>query len=319
MVARVRAVLLGCVLAWTSTAAAQQGEETPQASSARLAFEHGLQLLRDQHWIEAEGEFRKSIAAMPRASARYDLAFVVFKEGRVRESIALLQQLLKTDAVEPDSRYRDAAAALLSDALSGIAVLHLTVAPASAELRIDGELVAIDGAERSVPVDPGDHHVDVTAPGFLPARIDIGVAARDEEYRTLVLHASSLPAPDRSHERVPAAALATAPARSWLARYGPWLTIGIGGALLASAVAVGAVAKHADAEFSQQCPTHHDCDPSLRSERDRIAGLGTASDVLFASGAVVVAGGIGWELLLDTSTHADSRRISVALAASGQF
>lgn len=316
MVAHVRAALLSWMLTWTSTAAAQQEAETPQASDARLAFEHGLQLLRDQHWVEAEAAFRESLAAMPRASAQYNLAFVVFRQGRLRESIALLQQLVNNDAA-PDPVYRNAAATLMSEALSGLAVLHLTVTPASAEVRADGEIVAVDGRERSVPLDPGDHDIEVTAPGFQATRIHVGLAARGEEHRVIVLQAASLPEPERNHE--PAATLASAPEHSWLARYGPWLTIGIGGALLASAVAVGAVAKHADNNFSEQCPTHHDCDPSLKPKRDRIAQLGTVSDVLLASGAVVVAGGIGWELVLRTSAHGESRRLGVGFAASGRF
>jgi tetratricopeptide (TPR) repeat protein len=307
------------MLACTSSAAAQQEAETPQASDARLAFEQGLELLRDQRWVEAEAAFRQSLAAMPRASAQYDLALVVFKQGRLRESIELLQQLVNSDAAKPDPVYRNAAATLLSEALSGLAVLHLTVTPATAEVRVDGEVVAVDGRDPSVPLDPGDHDIEVAAPGFQPARIHVAVAARGEERRTIVLQASSLPEPERNHQPAPAAALAAAPTHSWLARYGPWFTIGIGGALLASALAVGALAKHADADFSEQCPTHHDCDPSLKPKRDRIARLGTVSDVLLASGAVVVAGGIGWELLVDTSTHADSHRVAVSLAASGRF
>jgi hypothetical protein len=317
MVARVRAALLSCVLAWTSTAAAQQEAEAPQASDARFAFEHGLQLLRDQHWVEAEAAFRKSLATMSRASAQYNLAFVVFKQGRLRESIVLLQQLVNSDAA-PDPVYRNAAATLMSEALSGLAVLHLTVTPASAQVRADGEIVGVDGRERSVPLDPGEHDIEVTAPGFQAAHIHVGLAARGEERRTIVLQASSLPEPERNHEPAPAAALAPTPAHSWLARYGPWLTIGIGGALLVSAVTVGAVAKHADDEFSKQCPTHNDCDPSLKPKRDRVARLGTVSDVLLASGAVVVAGGLGWALLQPTA-EVGPHGVGLGLAASGAF
>jgi tetratricopeptide (TPR) repeat protein len=318
MVTRVRAALLCWLLAWTSSAAAQQEAEASEASAARLAFERGVELLRAQRWSEAEADFRASIAAVPRASAQYDLALVVFKQGRLRESVALLQQLLNDDASEADPRYRDAATALLSEAMSGLAMLHLTVAPATAEVRIDGELVALGGEERSVPIDPGRHRIEVSASGFAPQSLDMDVVPHAEETRTIALQSANLPGVDRGALAAPAAALSTAPQRSWLARTGPWLAIGLGGALLATSLAVGAMAQHADNEFSKHCPTHHDCDPDLKPQRDHVARLGTASDVLLVSGAVVAAGGLGWALLQPTA-EVGPHRVALGLGASGAF
>lgn len=323
MVAWIRAALLAYGLALANAGAAQPQPGQPEADptqevSARLAFDRGLGLLRDQRWDEAEVEFRASLAAMPRASAQYNLALVVFKQGRLRESIAMLQQLLNTSGgAAPDPRYREAATELLSEALAGLGVLHLSVLPATAEMRIDGELAAVGGAERSLPIDPGHHHVEVSASGFIATQFDFDAVPQVEEQRKVELRLASLSHASGMHE--PVAAAPAASPRASLGQYAPWLIAGIGGALLVSSLVIGAIAKNDDGEFSQQCPTHRGCDPSLKPKRDRIARLGMASDVLLVSGAIAGAGGLGWALIAGASTHAESRGVALRAVACARF
>ena len=330
MVTRAASAMLAFALAAAHVVAAQdrtageQAKSAPQPSEgtaehpARLSFEQGLKALHAQRWPEAEAAFRSSLAAMPRASARYDLALVVFMQGRLRESVDLLQPLLEASAGD-DERYREAAKDLLAHALAGLTILHVTVEPSRALLRIDDEPVALTGAERSIPIDPGRHRIEVLADGFVSQREEV-IAIRSVEQRVHIVLQALLPAAHSDAARVAVSVpRASAAPRSSLDRYGPWVALGSGGALLGASLATFLVAKHADDDFSRLCPTHRLCDPALEPKRDRIAHLGTVSDVLLATGAAFAASGLAWELWLRASAPSDSRRASFMLAARGRF
>jgi hypothetical protein len=280
--------------------------------TARLAFERGLRALREQRWPQAEVEFRRSFELVPRASTAYDLALVLFKQQHFRASAECLQQLLhrkRVDLTEHDAPYRGYAEALLDQVLKQLASMRLALEPSSAQLRIDGESTGLGGPTRVVPLDPGAHHVEVTASGFAAISFNIvsapGIELQREVKLTpaLALKLQSAPPADPS----PSSLLTTT---------GPWLTMGLGGALLIGAVVTGLVADHVDDGFNRSCPTHRACDPSLKSKRDEVVALGTASDILLASGAGLVAAGITWRLLIGTNSQHDRRGANVLIGAS---
>ena len=49
------------------------------------------------------------------------------------------------------------------------------------------------------------------------------------------------------------------------------------------------------------------CDPSLKPARDRIAALGVATDVLLGAGAVGVAAGITYRVMIGGGEGSDAR------------
>lgn len=79
--------------------------------------------------------------------------------------------------------------------------------------------------------------------------------------------------------------------RSPLARYGPWVTIGTGAAVVATGLYFGARASstHDDAVAS---PVQRDA-LALQESAERSA---TLANVLFVAGGVVLAGGISWKI-----------------------
>jgi hypothetical protein len=79
---------------------------------------------------------------------------------------------------------------------------------------------------------------------------------------------------------------------------GPWIAIGVGAAAIAGAVVTGVLAGKADDDFTKKCPTLEHCNPALRSSGDKVAHLATATNILVASGAAFIVGGITWRLLL---------------------
>lgn len=278
-----------------STAADSGDAESEAARSAKLAFQEGLEFLQNGQWMQAEAKFRASLERMPRASTRYDLAFVLFKQGKVRESLEVLDGLLREDRSPGDAKYRDYAEELKRHATRRLSSLHVHVSPPEAVLVVDGEATTMHGSDRSLTLDPGQHRADVSAIGFVPQHVDFVTTAGGAWQRnvSLVRTTSSAPFPDG----MPAPRDRASEPRG-VETLGPWLAIGIGGALLASGVVAGVLARNADDDFVAGCPSLHNCDPALRDTRARALSLGRAADVLLVSGAVITAGGVAWRLLL---------------------
>jgi hypothetical protein len=229
-----------------SNGADAQSLSATAESEARLAFEDGLRLLRAERWLEAEVRFRRSLALSPRPSTTYDLAFVLYKERRGRQSAEILQGLLELPSSGADTRYRDYARALLQRVL--------------------------------------------TAQPYAPIE------------RTVLLP------PPRLETR-----------RPFLRSVAPWLTVGLGGAMLAGAAVTGALAKRADGAFGAMCPTLQNCDQNLTPLRDSAVRLGRITDVLLVSGAVLVAGGTTWRILVPPTALSQAGAQGILVVASGAY
>jgi hypothetical protein len=309
-----RALLALALLLRASAASAQASEDAP----AKQYFEAGLEQLRAQQWSAAEAQFRSSLALVPRASTEYDLAFVLFKQGKLRESAEHLRRLLDPQQYADDARYAPAAKALLAEVVAQQPTLQLEIAPPHAQLRVDGELITGSGSPRTLALDPGVHRIELSANGFVARSLNISASAQTHDQREIAL------APETPARSAPAPALAAtptppAPVDSWSAAYGPWIVIGVGAALLVSAGITGIMAEHADANFTHQCPSHHDCDPQLKSLQNQVAALGLASDVLLAAGAAITVGGVALRLTIDPAGRDEQRGVALRTVATLRY
>lgn len=280
-------------------AAAPQGapaeaEGSADEREAKRTFEVGLQFLHEEQWDRAEEAFRRSLATVPRDSTKYDLAYVLFKRGHLRQSLSILKELVAHDASGGDPRYREYATTLMPHVVGRLATLHLRTSIPGAALVVDGEIVQGVGTERDVQLDPGHHVADVEAPGFASKHFAFSVAPGATVDRVAVFERTeSLPVTDGRQRSTEQAGNAPSSIHS----FGPWVTIGLGGALLAGGAIVGLLARRADDDFVAACPTLRDCSPDLRDAQGRAETLGHVSDALLISGAVVASGGIAWKLL----------------------
>jgi tetratricopeptide (TPR) repeat protein len=136
-----RAVALATAIACSVGRAGAQSEPSaivPSAEApapnvpnaeAKAEFEKGLAALRADRWQEAELHFRRSLELVPRPSTTYDLAYVLFRQGRPGESIALLEALERDRSPEADA-YREFAAKLLPQVRADLQTEQPRVAPA---------------------------------------------------------------------------------------------------------------------------------------------------------------------------------------------
>jgi hypothetical protein len=284
------------------------------AAEAKQAFEQGLQFLHEQRWGSAEDAFRRSLAIVPRDSTKYDLAYTLFKRDRIRQCLAILNALLDRDSADGDERYREYAKTLKPHVLERLATLRLRTFPAGATVTIDGETTSGAGPEGEISVDPGEHVVEVSAPGLPTGRFTFSAAPGGAVNRHIVL---AVPASPRTPAETAHADTASNPPSS-IHSMGPWLTMGAGGALLVASAITGVLASRSDTDFVSKCPSLRNCDPSLTATRDRALALGHASDALLISGAVFVAGGIAWKLLAPPPTPSRSAA-GLLLTLSGSY
>jgi hypothetical protein len=298
----------------------QAGAVIAQPAAAEAAKQHfaaGLEQLRAQQWSFAEAQFRSSLALVPRASTEYDLAFVLFKQGKLRESSERLQSLLRPDHYTDDARYIPAAQALLAEVVAQLSSLRLDIDPPNAQLRIDGETIAAAGSPRAIALDPGLHRVELSADGFEAQSLDISTEAHTQTEREIAL-ARATPAPSLPPSALVAPPAAPAPVDAW-SQAGPWIVIGLGAALLVGAGVTGIMAANDDATFKQRCPSRSACDPQLKALRGQVVGLGRASDVLLASGVALTVGGVALRLIVDASSRDEQRGVALRAVATLRY
>ncbi|HMJ12466.1 MAG TPA: hypothetical protein VK524_13670, partial [Polyangiaceae bacterium] len=277
------------------------------AEEARTAFAEGLRYLRTEQWAQAEAAFKRSLELVPRASTRYNLALVLFKQRRARESLSGIDELLASQLGPGDERYHEYARTLRSLVIAELAQVRVGLEPSNAVLEIDGERVPATGSPRQVWLEPGPHRVQVAASGYAQQSALLN-AARGEEQRwdfKLRLQQSA-PSGARKTARTPAPSANTRnehrqtaahSAASTFSRVAPWVTVGAGALLLAGGVVAGVRAKNADDDFVEACPTLRNCDPDLQETEQDAQRQARLSTVLFAAGGALVTGGIIWHVL----------------------
>jgi hypothetical protein len=81
------------------------------------------------------------------------------------------------------------------------------------------------------------------------------------------------------------------------------------------------LAKNADDEFVDACPTLKDCSASLKDKQDEATRLARISDVLLISGGALVTGGVVWRVLTSGApgTNRQTGAERFVLSASGRF
>lgn len=167
-------MLVGSLALAALLVVAPASAQSPTELEARALFEQGLAAAEAGAHADALTHFERSFTLVPRASTAFNVAVQQARLGRPRAALFALDAL---DALDPSPDDRREADALRSRLRASLATLVLRVAPASAELLVDGEPVAGDGSERTLALDPGAHRIELRAPGFVPHRRTLRVLA----------------------------------------------------------------------------------------------------------------------------------------------
>lgn len=294
-------------------ASAEEVSADSKAAARDLAIE-GIQLAQS-------GKCEEALPPLERAEKLYHAPTILtwigecqLQLGRLVEGTENLNRVAREQlAAGSPAAYATAqerARKLSAEATPRIAKLTIDLTPAHVEgltITIDGAPVstALVGAPR--PTDPGEHTIVVTAPGYrrIEQAVELSEGAKESVQLTLVIDPN---APKEPTKTPPAEAAPTATSSGSTQRTWGWITVGVGGALLAGGGVTGMMAIGAKNELS--------CANNLCSSQDDIDKLSEAntlaltSTILFGVGGAAVATGV--ILLLTGSDEAPQAQVGSA-------
>ena len=145
---------------------------------ARTRFNDGVRLANELQWTQAATAFEESYQLFPRPATLFNLGLAHRALGRSRRAIEELERFLTEGT--PNEADRAQVTEALTTMRSQLA--HITVVPSA-----DGARIVLDGepieGNSEIPLDPGNHVLEVTAPGFV--RNAQNVTLRQSETRRL--------------------------------------------------------------------------------------------------------------------------------------
>jgi hypothetical protein len=168
-------------------------EGAAASDEARALFEQGIAFSEEERWGEAVEYFRRSRQLVERPSTVFNMAVALLRLGRPTDALDALRDYLRIAGPEEEER-RAEARRMLELALSSTAELRLFVAPAGAEVRVDGARTAGDGPERVITLDPGTHTLHVSASGHTAHTSEVSLLTGERATRSIDLEPVVQPA-----------------------------------------------------------------------------------------------------------------------------
>ena len=148
-------------------------------AEARLHFQQGVALYKDQNFDAALAEFQGAYAISGEAVVLYDLGLTQKSLFRYGEAIETLERYLSETAArgQPVAKARRAEVEkIVAEMKSLLADVTLIVKPPEATVLVDGRAVTL-GIEGIVKLAAGSHAVEVSAPDFVGQKRALTVVA----------------------------------------------------------------------------------------------------------------------------------------------
>lgn len=288
-------------------------------AAAESLFQRGHELFEAKRYAEACPLFAESYRLDPVSGALLALASCHDAEGKLASAWSEYLEVAARAAREGRAD-RAAAAKERAAALEPrLARLALSAGPELGAtpgvlVRRDGVVVTA-GFGVAVPVDPGEHAVEVTAPGRAP--FSARVALREGETRLVAVpalaplpsepRAPRQPPPDGPKPEGPAEPSASSPLRTvgFVAALAGVATAGVGGYF-----GVRAISKNRESTDSGNCRGNV-CNAAGKVIREDALAAGNVSTALFVVGGVLAGGGL---VLVLTGGAPSSGKPSASLA-----
>jgi hypothetical protein len=280
-----------------------------ETAAARALAVDGLRLAQANNCSEAVPKLERAekLYHSPVVASRLGECYV--SVGRLVEGTEVLRKVLREpQPSEPAPalvKALERAQKVLDAAKPRIAGLTIKVAAVQdMSVKVDGTLVAGALIDTEIPIDPGEHAVEVTAPGFLRAASRLSVAEGEKKSVTLTMSrdpnaavvappttdrkpgTETARAPDSSLAQHPAppSAPPSAPARA-PNRTGAYVALGVGAAGVAAGSVLGLMTIKQHSDLKDQCPSGV-CGADKQSDLDSAKRLGNFSTIAFGVGGV---------------------------------
>lgn len=331
--------LVACLLLATSFASA--GDK----ALAETLFVEGRKLMAAGKHADACPKFEASNREDPSAGTLMNLAICYEKTGRTATAWATYKETVVRAGTEGRTQHEDAArdaAARLEPKLSKLTITVPASAPEGLVVERDATVLSASAFGVPVAVDPGEHSIKASAPGYEPWSTTIAVQANADSKTVTIPALTALPeatppptdtpAPASPPPSEPTPASATPPAGSTDATRDSssgsstlgWVLTGAGTAVLGTGFVFGYLASQqaSDAESDPNlCPDKR-CTPAGRSEIDGAESKALISTIGVGVGAVALGAGVYFLVSAGGSSakaspKASSARVSPFVAAGG--
>ena len=332
--AAVLVVVLGCASfgATTAAAAPSRGQSSDEIVAARKLFAEGLKDEEAKNYEVALEKYKRVQAVKDTAQVRYRIASSLEGLGKWRQAQQAYDGAAEMAAKEPkEGELARAARERSADLQRRMPQLTLTLSsktPPGAEIEIDHQKVSESALREPLPLDPGPHDVNATAPG-VPA-FHTAITMNEGARLSIVVPldpaappplpppgpgsgsdgttgegASPQPGLSGGSSPPPSSTPLRASARATVG----WIGVGTGAALVVASGVVLLMRHNDIATLKRECPTgvcRADQRTELTSTRNHAVTEGTVSAVLGIGGVLVAGAGAYLLLTIPRASSASS-------------
>ncbi|WP_437561087.1 PEGA domain-containing protein [Sorangium sp. So ce542] len=185
------------LLAAPAPAAAQSAADV---AVAREIFIEGSEFAKQGRWEEARERYERSLAIKRAPITLYSLGVAQQQTGQLVEALESFRAFLVEPSAPATKEYEKLARQAVQELERHVAGLDLRLSPdgvAGVVVKIDGVEVPAAALDRPRPVNPGNHVVTVSAPGYREARRSVAAAPGSRVVVMLTLERDA-PAPGAS-------------------------------------------------------------------------------------------------------------------------
>jgi hypothetical protein len=322
-------VAFAVAIACSGPALPRRAQAQDTEATATALFDDGRKLMTQHRYAEACPKLAQSERLAPSGGTLINLAECYEHTGQTASAWAAWKDAAaRANAAGKASAEKSALlrAAAVEPTLSKLTITVATDSDvAGLQVRRDGVPVGHSDLGAALPVDPGTHVVEASAPKKKAWSGKVEVAAKQTDARvtvSLIDEVEAAPPPPAASAQMSAPMQASLPpAETSAGSTQKTVAIVIGGVGVAG-LAIGTVfglqakSKNDEALQSQNCRTSKLCSPTGLSLTDDAKGAATASTIAFAiGGAAVATGAILW-LTAPHASRATGLRATPVIAGS---
>jgi hypothetical protein len=276
------------------------------AAAAQALFEEARVLMANGNYAAGCAKLEGSQALDPGPGTQYNLALCYEKSGRTASAWATYLDAAAaykaTSRGDWETRARDRATAL-AGTLSKVTIVVAAGSPADLTVTRDGAPVVASELGAAIPVDPGSHVVDATAPGRPKFHLSFDLARGASQRVEVTLAGAAAAAAKPTDAGTPPAG-------------GHTLAYVVGGAGVVGLVVggvTGVVALSKNGSSTDVCPNDGVCRSApARQDNAAASDWATVSTIGFIAGGALLAAGVVLFVVGPTSSSTATRRPFVA-------
>lgn len=295
----VRIRRVAAILGQLLTAAPAFGAPTAgEKAAAEALFKNGTELMQQQSYAEACAKFEASNAIEPGLGVKLWLADCYDHVGRTASAWALFSEsAAMAQKSGQDDRAR-AATQRASELETRLSKLELAPPPGGlpegASVALDGTAIPAGSVGSALPVDPGDHTVVVSAPGYKSLTLQPSVPTGPASIRVEIVALTPAPKPRPTAKSSAASPPEATSSPGHTQRVLAYSLGGLGIASLAGSAVLGLRAQTLNNQSLDHCLASEPnaCDEQGTSLRGQAQNFGNFATAAAITGGALVATGV---------------------------